>query len=67
VRNWTATLVLIIASISLAGCGLRGPLELPPEAKSRQQQTADAASGQGKAAGTAPKPHKRFILDGLLQ
>ena len=51
----------------VAGCGVRGTLEYPPEAKAAQQTNASAASGQGKAAGAAPKPHKGFILDKLLQ
>ena len=56
----------LAAAVSLAGCGVRGSLELPPESKA-QQQTAKADSGQGKPAGAAPKPHKGFILDGLLR
>jgi len=55
-----------VALMALAGCGVRGSLELPPEAKA-QQNTATADSGQGKAAGEAAKPHKPFILDGLLR
>lgn len=51
----------------LAGCGLKGPLETPPEAKAEQQSSASADSGQGKAAEAAPKPHKGFILDGLIR
>ncbi|HUS95166.1 MAG TPA: lipoprotein [Hyphomicrobiaceae bacterium] len=59
------TVLLSVAAL-LAGCGVRGSLELPPDAAA-QQQTADAKSGQGKPAGAAPKPHKGFILDGLLR
>ncbi len=51
----------------LVGCGVRGSLEVPPEAKAEQAQTAQAESGQGKPAGAAPKPHKPFPLDGLLR
>ena len=56
-----------LLAIGLAGCGVRGSLELPPEAKAEQSQTAQAESGQGKPAGAAPKPHKPFLLDGLLR
>lgn len=56
-----------IVGLGLAGCGVRGSLELPPEAKAEQAQTAQAESGQGKPAGAAPKPHKPFILDSLLR
>ncbi len=58
---------LALCGFALAGCGVRGSLELPPETKATQQTSASADSGQGKAAGTAPKPHKGFILDKLLQ
>ena len=57
----------------LAGCGLRGPLVMPKEdafpqaAAAPQTETAPAESGQGKPEGAAPKPHKPFILDGLLR
>jgi len=51
--------------LALGGCGLKGGLDLPPDTPPRT--TADAASGQGKPEGAAPKPHQGFILDGLLR
>ena len=57
----------MVLALGLAGCGVRGSLELPPEAKAEQTQTAQAESGQGKPAGAAPKPNKPFLLDGLLR
>lgn len=53
-----------ILAFGLAGCGVRGALE-NPDAKSATTATAD--SGQGKKEGTALKPHKPFVLDGLLR
>ena len=50
---------------SCGGCGVRGGLETPPQAKA--DPTAEAQSGEGKPEGAAPKPHKPFILDGLLR
>jgi predicted small lipoprotein YifL len=58
-------IILATAALGLAGCGVRGSLELPPEAK--PEATAKADSGQGKPEGATPKPHKDFILDGLLR
>jgi len=58
---------LSFAAIALAGCGVRGALELPPEAKAKQTQTAQAESGQGKPAGATAKPHKPFLLDGFIR
>ena len=60
-----AVLAASALAFTLAGCGVRGGLEAPPEAKA--QTTADAQSGEGKPEGAAPKPHKGFILDGLLR
>ena len=55
----------VVLSALLAGCGVRGSLESPQAAK--DDGTADANSGQGKAEGAAPKEHKGFVLDGLLR
>lgn len=57
--------LILAMALSMAGCGVRGSLEAPPEAKA--DTTAQADSGQGKPAGAAPKPHRGFVLDGLLR
>jgi predicted small lipoprotein YifL len=56
-----------IAGLALAGCGVRGPLESPASAKAENAATARADSGQGKPEGAAAKPHKPFVLDGLIR
>jgi predicted small lipoprotein YifL len=66
-RALRAFLLAAIGATLVAGCGVRGSLELPPEAKAAESRTATADSGQGKPAGAAPKPHKDFILDGLIR
>jgi predicted small lipoprotein YifL len=52
---------LVAAALALAGCGRRGPLELPPDA---------SVEGQPKSmpAGRAPEkvPERSFVLDGIL-
>jgi predicted small lipoprotein YifL len=58
-------LVICLAMMLLGGCGVRGSLENPASAEAKSTATAD--SGQGKKEGEAPKPHKGFILDGLLR
>ncbi|MGE0700160.1 MAG: lipoprotein [Hyphomicrobiaceae bacterium] len=58
-------LAALLVAVGLAGCGVRGSLENP--AASEAKATASADSGQGKKEGEAPKPHKGFILDGLLR
>ena len=65
-RTTSASLVLAVAlAVALSGCGVRGSLENP--ARTETKSTAGADSGQGKAAGEAPKPHRDFVLDGLLR
>jgi predicted small lipoprotein YifL len=61
-----ATLALaLVAGGGLAGCGVKGSLEPPAAAKA--DPTAKSDSGQGKAEGEAPKPHRDFLLDGLIR
>jgi predicted small lipoprotein YifL len=52
--------VLLLGALSLAGCGVRGPLETPPAAAS---ETGGATPG---TPGT-PVPHKPSILDPLIR
>ena len=52
-----AGLVVVIAGLALAGCGVNGPLEPP----------GGAAAAEQKAEKAAPKQHQPFVLDGLLQ
>jgi predicted small lipoprotein YifL len=65
-RFSAATIAVVLAGLafSVAGCGVRGSLEYPAESKT---DTASAESGQGKKEGEAPKPHRGFVLDGLIR
>ena len=58
--------ILFALLVSVGGCGVRGNLELPEEQKAAET-TAKAESGQNKPENAAPKPHKGFILDGLIR
>jgi len=58
-------LIVGVCAFGVGGCGVRGSLEAPPEA--RVDKTASANSGQGKSEQAAPQPHKDFILDGLIR
>ena len=62
-----SAIFLALAVLALAGCGIRGALEPPPDAQTTTDTTASADSGQGKAENEAPKPHKGFVLDGLIR
>ena len=50
-----ALAVLLFAGFGLAGCGVKGPLERPKDAP---KELAPGPDGK--------KPHKSFVLDGLL-
>jgi predicted small lipoprotein YifL len=58
-------LIVAVCAFGVAGCGVRGSLEAPPESKAGK--TASADSGQGKPENAAPQPHKGFVLDGLIR
>jgi predicted small lipoprotein YifL len=57
-------LLAAIVAAALAGCGTRSSLDNPA---SEAKDTASADSGQGKREGEAPKPHRGFVLDGLIR
>ena len=57
-------LLLAVLGAALAGCGTRSSLDNPA---SDADRTATADSGQGKREGDAPKPHRGFVLDGLIR
>ena len=62
VRSQLAVAVALIAlgAVSLAGCGVRGSLEAPSQAK---DETVEATPGTPGEA----KPHKPFPLDPILR
>jgi predicted small lipoprotein YifL len=57
----------VLAALSLAGCGVRGPLEPPAEAKAEGTATSGAAADAGENSAAKPKPHRGFVFDGLLR
>jgi len=60
---------LLIAAVSLAvaGCGVRGSLEAPPEAKATGTATSPEDQDPGPNSSGPEKEHRPFILDGLLR
>ncbi len=53
--------LLALGAVSLAGCGVRGPLEAPPAAT--DVETGNATPGTPGQ----PVPHKPSILDPLIR
>ena len=64
----SAAAILAGAAMAVGGCGVRGPLEAPPEAKvTGTNSTAETPTDPGKDSAAKSKPHKDFILDPLLR
>ncbi len=53
-------MLLLLGALGLAGCGVRGPLELPREEPAETGGATPGTPGQ-------PVPHKPSILDPLLR
>ncbi len=51
----------------IAGCGVRGPLEPPPQAAAEGAVKSAEAGAAGENSAAKPKPHEDFILDPLLR
>jgi predicted small lipoprotein YifL len=61
-------LILIAAmAVAIVGCGVRGPLEPPPQAASDVPNKSAEAADSGENSAAKPKPHEDFILDPLLR
>lgn len=61
--------VAVIALLALlpAGCGVRGSLDAPAEAKQQGAATSPEAAASGPGSSAQPKPHRDFLLDPLLR
>ncbi|MBN9260472.1 MAG: hypothetical protein J0I57_01785 [Hyphomicrobium sp.] len=60
-------IVLGLLAVSLAGCGVRGPLD-GPSANQQGQARNGTLTTPAKAGEPATKPpHRDFFLDGLLR
>ena len=57
----------VLTAAGLRGCGVRGALEPPPQATATGTAASPEAADPGKDSVVKPKPHKEFILDGLLR
>ena len=60
-------LVAALLALPLAGCGVRGALDPPPVAKAEGTATSGANADAGDNSAARPKPHRDFVLDGILR
>ncbi len=59
--------LLILLALPLAGCGIKGSLDAPAEAKATGTVVAPDAKGTAKGSKGPKKRHRPSILDGLLR
>ena len=59
--------LLMLAAAVVAGCGVRGSLDPPESAQSSGTAKSAEQGAAGDKTAAQPKPHKPFILDGLLR
>jgi predicted small lipoprotein YifL len=56
-----------VAAVLVAGCGVRGSLEAPADARAQGTATSAESADAGANSAAAKKPHRDFILDGLVR
>lgn len=61
------TVLLALLPLLLAGCGVRGSLEAPAEAKAQGAATSPEAASSGPNSSGPAKPHRDFPLDPILR
>jgi predicted small lipoprotein YifL len=66
-KTWVALALISAVGAGVAGCGVKGPLEPPPDAKATGQAKSADAADPGKNSDAPPKPHESFLLDPLLR
>jgi predicted small lipoprotein YifL len=66
-KSWIGVALVSAAVLGFAGCGVKGPLEAPPEAKVAGDAKSPEAADPGKNSDAPKKPHESFFLDPLLR
>lgn len=57
----------VLGAVALGGCGIRGSLDAPEEAKAVGEGNSSGNGDAGSNSAAPPKPHRGFILDPLLR
>jgi len=66
-KSWIAVALIGAAGLGVVGCGVRGPLDPPAEAKATGEAKSPEAADPGKNSDAPKKPHEPFVLDPLLR
>lgn len=67
IRSLIAVALFCTVGLGFAGCGVKGPLEPPPDAKLSGQARSPDAQDPGSNSDAPKKPHEGFVLDPLLR
>lgn len=67
IKPFVTVAAMALAAGGLTACGVRGPLEPPPQAQSEVPVKSAEAGAAGENSAAKPKPHESFILDPLLR
>ncbi|HVJ76884.1 MAG TPA: lipoprotein [Hyphomicrobium sp.] len=67
IRSLIAVALFGAVGLGFAGCGVKGPLEPPPDAKLSGQARSPDAQDPGSNSDAPKKPHEGFVLDPLLR
>lgn len=63
----TMRIAVLLLAASVAGCGVRGPLDPPESAQASGTAKSAEQGAAGPKSAADPKPHRPFVLDGLLR
>lgn len=63
----TIAVLLIAVALPLTGCGVKGSLDSPPQAKAEGTATSPDAKGTAENSAAPQKEHRPFVLDSLLR
>jgi predicted small lipoprotein YifL len=67
IKSLIALALFCAVGLGFAGCGVKGPLEPPPDAKVAGAATSPDAHDPGSNSDAPKTPHKDFVLDPLLR
>ncbi len=66
-KSLIAMALICAVGLGFAGCGVKGPLEAPEEAKAAGDAKSAEAADPGPHSEAPQKPHDSFLLDPLLR
>lgn len=67
-KKAVSLLAAVLVALAVTGCGVRGSLEAPAEAKAAGTAASSESADPGENSATSKTTaHKPFILDGLIR